>query len=293
MDKPFPTWRPRRSTALLGLALLILLALRDPVRAFSVGGAILLGIGLLTFIVIVHELAHALAARALGVEVHEFGIFFPPRLVTLGHVRGVAVTLNWIPLGGFTRLVGEKEEAGPHSFKAASLSRRLIILGAGPVSNLVLAYLLFLALALTSANYPAIDAPQRAFDLLLATIGSVFAAFAAIPAALLSDPTNPPVIGLPGVVALSGQAAELGARYFIAFVGIISTSVGLLNLLPLPPLDGGGMLVAVIERFAGLRSARAVTALAAVGLAFIIMLGFLANGADIVSILLGQNRFGN
>jgi membrane-associated protease RseP (regulator of RpoE activity) len=292
MDSPFPAWRPSRRVVILISALGLMLALRDPLMALEISGTVVLGVGLLTLIVIVHELAHALTARVLGVKVHEFGIFIPPRLATLGHVGGVAITLNWIPLGGFTRLAGEKKAEGPDDFKAASLPRQLAIIGAGPASNLILAYVLFLALTLTSTTHPASEGFNRAGDLMLTTISSVLGAFISLPGALLADPTNVPVVGLPGIVAFSGQAADLGLRGIVGFVAIISTSVGLLNLLPLPPLDGGGMLVAVIERFAGLRSARAIAALATVGLVFIIALGILANGADIVRIVSGQNVFG-
>ena len=291
MNSTFPSWRPRRITVALVLILAANLALRDPGMAANVVGTVLLGMGLLTLIVIIHELAHALTARLLGVGVTEFGIFFPPRLATLGHVGGVPISLNWIPLGGFTRLAGEKDASVAGGFKAASLSRKVAIILAGPLANLALAYLIFLVLSLTNPLHPPIEAPVRALNALWIAITTVLGSLVAIPGFLISDPGNPPVVGIPGMVILSGQVAAQGLRTLLVFTAIISTSIGLLNLLPLPPLDGGVAMMAAVERFAGARPTRLLTALTAVGLAFIIALAILANGADIIAILTGQNRF--
>jgi regulator of sigma E protease len=57
--------------------------------------------------VIVHELGHFLAARAVGITVLEFGIGFPPRAARLFMWRETEFTLNWLPLGGFVRPFGE------------------------------------------------------------------------------------------------------------------------------------------------------------------------------------------
>lgn len=57
--------------------------------------------------VIIHELGHLLAAKAVGITVLEFGIGFPPRIVKLFTWGETEFTLNWIQLGGFVRPLGE------------------------------------------------------------------------------------------------------------------------------------------------------------------------------------------
>lgn len=57
--------------------------------------------------VIVHELGHFLAARAVGITVLEFGVGFPPRIAKLFTWKETEFTLNLIPLGGFVRPLGE------------------------------------------------------------------------------------------------------------------------------------------------------------------------------------------
>lgn len=57
--------------------------------------------------VFIHELGHFLAAKAVGITILEFGIGFPPRAVKLFTRGETEYTLNWLPIGGFVRPLGE------------------------------------------------------------------------------------------------------------------------------------------------------------------------------------------
>lgn len=57
--------------------------------------------------IIFHELGHLFAAKIIGVNVLEFGIGLPPRMARLFMWKETEFTLNWIPLGGFVRPLGE------------------------------------------------------------------------------------------------------------------------------------------------------------------------------------------
>lgn len=92
--------------------------------------------------VIVHELGHFIAARLVKVEVEEFGIGFPtPGAITLFTWQGTRFTLNWLPLGGFVRPKGENDPNIEGGLAAAAPWKRLFVLFAGPVMNLVTAVL--------------------------------------------------------------------------------------------------------------------------------------------------------
>lgn len=109
---------------------------------------VLLLLAILVVLVVIHEVGHFVMARRAKVRVHEFGIGFPPRARVLGHDGETLYTLNWLPLGGFVRLEGEEGESDdPRSFVRQKLSTRLIILLAGVVMNIVLAFVLFAAIA--------------------------------------------------------------------------------------------------------------------------------------------------
>jgi len=103
----------------------------------------------LTAIVVIHEAGHFFTARLARIRVHEFGIGFPPRARILASRGETLYTLNWLPIGGFVRLEGEDGDSDdPHSFVRAALPVKLIVLVAGVAMNLVLAFVIFFAIAL-------------------------------------------------------------------------------------------------------------------------------------------------
>jgi regulator of sigma E protease len=99
---------------------------------------------MLALLVLVHELGHFLTAVWLGIKVEEFGIGYPPRALTLFERNGVKYTLNWLPIGGFVRFGGEGETLyGVGSLAAASPWKKILVLVAGPLMNLILAFVIF------------------------------------------------------------------------------------------------------------------------------------------------------
>ena len=104
--------------------------------------------------VIVHELGHFIAARLVKVEVEEFGIGLPtPGAITLFTWQGTRFTLNWLPFGGFVRPKGENDPTIEGGLAAASPWKRLIVLVAGPVMNLLTAVIIY-GFVFNSAGVP-------------------------------------------------------------------------------------------------------------------------------------------
>lgn len=111
----------------------------------------LLVLGIIMFIglVVVHEWGHFIMARRGGVEVEEFGIFFPPRLLKYKTKAGWLFTINLLPLGGFVKLKGEHDsDTEKGSFGAASLKVKSQIMAAGVVMNLITALIILTFVAL-------------------------------------------------------------------------------------------------------------------------------------------------
>ena len=101
-------------------------------------------LAILIALIVIHELGHFVAAKAFGIKVLEFGVGFPPRVKGLVWRRGeTEYTINWLPIGGFVRLLGEEDPGDPRSLAAAPRWKRLVVMAAGVVMNLVLALLLF------------------------------------------------------------------------------------------------------------------------------------------------------
>lgn len=99
-------------------------------------------LGLLLVLVVIHEFGHFLAAKAFGIKVLEFGIGFPPKAATYLRKGGTDYTLNWLPIGGFVRLLGEEDPTHPQSLAAAARWKRLTVMFAGVFMNLVVAVVL-------------------------------------------------------------------------------------------------------------------------------------------------------
>jgi regulator of sigma E protease len=69
---------------------------------------------------------------------------------------GTAYTVNWIPLGGFCRMTGEEDPSDPHSLAAQPKRERMLVLMAGPVTNLIIAVLLFTLAFLSGIPEPTV-----------------------------------------------------------------------------------------------------------------------------------------
>jgi regulator of sigma E protease len=109
---------------------------------------------ILGVLILVHELGHFFAARLVGIRVEEFGLGLPPRLYGYKAKSGVIYSLNWIPFGGFVKMLGQDDMRvdggaayGDDSFISKTPLQRGFVLVAGVIMNLLLALLIFIAIA--------------------------------------------------------------------------------------------------------------------------------------------------
>lgn len=110
---------------------------------------ILVGLLILTLLVVVHELGHAIAAVKNGVVVEEFGIGFPPTIFRKKLKNGVNFSINLLPLGGFVKLKGENDSASKKGdYGAATFAQKTKILFAGVLANWLVAIILLSGLSL-------------------------------------------------------------------------------------------------------------------------------------------------
>ena len=97
---------------------------------------------IIVVLILAHELGHFITAKASGVRVDEFGLGFPPRLLSIR--RGETLySLNAIPLGGFVKMAGEEDPTLPRSLASKSTGTRILVLSAGSLMNALLPLLLF------------------------------------------------------------------------------------------------------------------------------------------------------
>ncbi len=107
--------------------------------------SLLIVLGVLVFF---HELGHFLVARFFGVGVEKFSLGFGPKII--GKKIGLTEYLiSAIPLGGYVKMVGEEPDSElesemlPYSFTHKSVYKRMLIVAAGPVFNILLAIAIF------------------------------------------------------------------------------------------------------------------------------------------------------
>jgi len=99
-----------------------------------------------SLLVLVHEFGHFWAAKRAGIKVEEFGFGLPPRI--WGKKKGETIySVNWIPFGGFVRMLGEdahdpKMIKDPRSFIAKSKWKRTQVVVAGVLMNFLLSFVL-------------------------------------------------------------------------------------------------------------------------------------------------------
>jgi len=105
-------------------------------------GTILIFIVILGLLIFVHELGHFIMAKRAGMKVEEFGFGFPPRLFGFKW-KDTLYSINWIPLGGFVKILGEDGDNNEQgSFASKSAFRRFSVLVAGVAMNMIFAWVL-------------------------------------------------------------------------------------------------------------------------------------------------------
>jgi regulator of sigma E protease len=99
-----------------------------------------------SLLILVHELGHFAAAKKSGVKVEEFGIGIPPRI--WGVKKGETLySINWIPFGGFVKMLGDtadgkKVSKSKRSFDNQPIRAKMLIICAGVLMNFLLAFIL-------------------------------------------------------------------------------------------------------------------------------------------------------
>lgn len=105
----------------------------------------ILGIG---FLILVHELGHFLTAKAFGMRAEKFYIGFPPAAVKK-RIGETEYGIGFVPLGGYVKISGMireedlPEDVVPRAYYSKPVWQRVIVISAGALMNVLLAFLLF------------------------------------------------------------------------------------------------------------------------------------------------------
>lgn len=195
--------------------------------------AVVFVVGLL---IAIHEYGHFLAARLCKIPIARFSVGFGPKL--LGIERGgTKYWLSAIPLGGYV-LPGLEED----EFRKLSARKQVVFALGGPVSNIVAAFAGLIALGVIQHDLAVSEATLLAVTQLWADLTQMAHAVSTLF-------TNfGQISGIIGIVSIGGEQFGSTLTGLLTFSVLINVNLAVLNMLPLPPLDGGRILFCIAEK---------------------------------------------
>src|SRR3954470_16009853 len=111
-------------------------------------------------LIILHEFGHFVAAKAVGMRVERFALFFPP-LVAKWRPRNSETEygIGAIPLGGYVKITGMNPEedipaeVAHRAYYRQKVWKRVVVISAGPAVNIVLAFLMLWVLTMVNGSF--------------------------------------------------------------------------------------------------------------------------------------------
>jgi regulator of sigma E protease len=192
---------------------------------------------LINFLILVHELGHLIAAKLSKIPIERFSVGFGPKVWSF--TRGkTEYRLSAFPIAGY--VLPEVEDFD--DFYQIPSSRRIVFDLGGPAANIILCIICLAVLNIITTGFSFYGIFIHPF-VQLVNITSRF--LSALPA-LFTSPGN--LSGVVGIVAVGGQFVAAGLSSILQFAVILNINIALLNLLPLPPLDGGKILFCLLEK---------------------------------------------
>ncbi len=192
---------------------------------------------IVSFLIFIHELGHFLVAMIVGIPISRFSVGMGRSLLAWQRGR-TEYRISAIPLGGY--VLPDVRDAGM-SFLEIPVAKRIAFALGGPAANILVAGLMFAVINVAVGGLPIHSAIIDGFTRTFIATGEVLRALPQ----LFSAPGH--MSGLIGVVAQGGDFIAGSITLALQFAIVMSINLAILNLIPIPPLDGGKVLLYLLE----------------------------------------------
>lgn len=243
---------------------------------------------LLGFLIIIHEGGHFLVAKLCKVKVNEFSIGFGKR-IWKKQGKETLYSIRLVPLGGFVQMEGETEEStDKRAFSNVSIPKRLAIVVAGAVVNIIFGILVYFVLVSTVGLQFVDPAKDTLLNRLyyggIQTKEFIISLLESVKMLFTSGLSAEQMTGPVGISQIVVQTTTISNYIYI--LALISVSLGITNLLPIPALDGGKIVLLLIEAIRRKKIKEETEAtITLVGFSLIIALSLYITYNDIIRIL--------
>lgn len=207
----------------------------------------------LTAVVAIHEYGHYLACRVADIRVNKFAVGFGRPLLSRTSKSGTEWSLRWMPLGGFI-------EPNKYDMAAAHPMTKAFVALAGPFANIFPFIVLagFFGKATAMLKFLAmfwLAGVIGLFNVLMTPFRWMFGlnTVSQVDNATTAAQKGADLIGPIGIAHEATNATVMvgAGSAFLALFVMLSLGLGLINLVPMPPLDGGKVILAGVEGVVG------------------------------------------
>ena len=242
---------------------------------------------LLGFLVTIHEGGHFLIAKLCKVKVNEFSIGFGKK-IWKKQGKETLYSIRIIPLGGFVQMEGESEESGDsRAFSNVSIIKRIAIVSAGAIVNIIFGILVYFILVSTCGLQFADPAKDTILNRIyyggISTGEFIVSVLDSIKMLFTNGIAVEQMTGPLGISQIVVQTT--GIMNYIYVLSIISVSLGVTNLLPFPALDGGKIVLLIVEAIRRKKiSVETEAKITLIGFSILILLSLYVTYNDVIRI---------
>lgn len=192
---------------------------------------------LIGLLILVHELGHFLAARWTKIPIARFSVGFGPKM--WGYKKGnTEYWLSLIPIGGYVLPEIENEA----EFFQIPIYKRIVFSIGGPAANVILPLFCFGIINTMVSGFSLSGVFIKPF---IQTFTLFMNLLAAIP---LVFSNSDQLSGVVGIVVQGGQFVGADVLKALSFSVFLSLNLAVMNLLPIPALDGGKIILYLLEK---------------------------------------------